>query len=143
MRFARNNSVLIVLILFFTLRSASCGGGNDVQNLSVADGLRLTWDAPLSYADSSPLDPWEELDVYELYINDTGIFHRNDSPVAYISATDMDGFPVTTFDLGCLDYPFALGRTYFISMRSVTKMGSRSEYSPVFPFTIPIFIVES
>ncbi len=96
----------------------------------------MSWEAPTTYADNSELDPSEELDVYEIYVNETGEFSEDDYPAAYVSATDSHGNPTESFDLGNLDYSFTSGVVYYICMRSVTKSGIRSGLSTVFMFTI-------
>ena len=134
----------ILLALAFCLRFTSCAGDGEIladgslasSTASLADGLILSWNAPVSYSDSTLLDPLEELDVYEIYVNQTGIFFPDDEPVAYVSAIDSYGNATESFDLGNLIYPFTVGQTCHVSMRSASKLGSRSDFSPVFTFTI-------
>ena len=134
----------ILLALAFCLRFTSCAGDGEIfadgsfasSTASLADGLILSWNAPVSYSDATLLDPFEELDVYEIYVNQTGIFFPDDEPVAYVSAIDSYGNITESFDLGNLIYTFTDGQTYHVSMRSASKLGSRSDFSPVFTFTI-------
>lgn len=136
--------VFILLAMAFCLQFKSCADDGEVftdanfisASASLADGLMLSWAAPQHYTDSTALDPLEELDVYEIYINRTGIFFPDDEPSAYVSAVDSRGVATEEFDLGLLGYPFEVGRTYHVSMRSVSKSGARSDYSRVFTFTI-------
>lgn len=111
-------------------------GGFASASVSLADGLMLSWAAPLYYSDSTALDPLWDLDVYEIYINRTGLFLTDDEPSAYISAVDSNGNATSEFDLGNLGYPFQVGQTYHVSMRAVSLLGSRSDFSQVFTFTV-------
>ncbi len=134
----------ILLALAFCLRFQSCADDSEIfsdagfvnASASFADGLLLSWAAPRQYTDSTALDPLEELDVYEIHINRTGVFFPDDEPSAYVSAIDSRGIATEEFDLSLLGYPFEVGQTYHVSMRSVSKSGSRSDYSRVFTFTI-------
>jgi hypothetical protein len=129
-----------ILLIAFVFRLASCGGDTTVRNPSLLDGHTVQWEAPVAYIDYTPLDPGEELDGYELFVNDSGDFMDEELPAAFIMAVDPSGFPTESFDLGLLEYPFTEGRTYFFCMRSVTKAGVPSDFSRVFSYTIPMLI---
>lgn len=125
------------------MRFPSCADDSEIfqdgfasASASLADGLMLSWAAPRYYSDSTALDPLWDLDVYEIYVNRTGMFFADDEPSAYISAVDSNGFATSEFDLGNLGYPFEVGQTYHVSMRAVSFAGSRSDFSQVFTFTI-------
>ncbi len=134
----------ILLALAFCLRFSSCADDNEIfpeggfasVNVYFADGLLLSWAAPRYFSDATALDPLWDLDIYEIYINRTGMFFPDDEPSAYVSAIDSSGIANEEFDLALLGYPFQLGQTYHVSMRSVSKTGARSEFSTVFTFTL-------
>ena len=134
----------ILLALAFCLRFQSCADDSETfmdasfrsSTAYLSDGLMMSWAAPMHYTDSTALDPLEELDVYEIYVNRTGVFFPEDEPSAFVSAIDSGGFSTEEFDLSLLEYPFEVGQTYHVSMRSVSKWGSRSDFSGVFTFTI-------
>lgn len=134
----------ILLALAFCLRFSSCAdddeifqdGGFASASVSAADGIMLSWAAPRYYDDMTTLDPLWDLDVYEIYVNRTGLFFPDDEPSAYVSAVDSNGSATTEFDLGNLGYAYQVGQTYHISMRAVSYWGGRSDFSQVFTFTI-------
>ncbi len=128
--------ILAILAMVFCLRIPNCGGGSEGNSPSLAEGIVMSWEAPTKYVDRTSLDPLEELDVYEIYVSDTGGFSDEDYPEAYVSAVDSHGNATESFDLGNLNYHFVPGETYYISMRSVTKNGVRSDFSGIFMFII-------
>lgn len=132
---------LILVALVLCVRFPGCADDNELGGFAngtayLDGGLILSWAAPTAYSDATTLDPMWELDVYEIYINRTGLFFPDDEPSAYISAIDSDGNSTSEFDLGMLDYPFVVGQTYHVSMRAVTVSGTRSDFSPVFSFNL-------
>ncbi len=144
MKGSSKRAIHILLAVLFAASLANCGGGGSSSSdgsvtgnaSAVAEGVVMTWSAPEAYADSTPLDPETDLEEYEIYINETGEFDSDDEPVAYVSATDANGNATTTFDLGNLDYFFVDGGIYYVSMRSVTKSGVKSDFSTAFRFRI-------
>lgn len=118
-----------------------CGGGGEGASTQSAGGggaQTLAWDPPQTFSDSSPMDPYRELDYYELYLRSDPNFTDNDAPVAQVSAIsnilNPDGISYTQmltseFSLGNL-LPFTeQGAVYFISIRSVGVDGLKSNFS--------------
>ena len=136
-------TLLLILVMILVQSIAGCGGG-EVSNLtgptsdvpSASREIVMNWNAPQTYTDSTVLDPEVDLEEYEIYVNQTGTFSTENEPVAYVSAVNSSGNATTSFDLGALDYSFAASQTYYVCMRSVTKSGVKSEFSPVISFTI-------
>jgi hypothetical protein len=98
--------------------------------------MEISWNAPESYTDSSQLNPSEDLEAYEIFVNASGAFAAADEPSAYISATDAAGNATETFALENLDFAFSPGQTYYFCMRSVSKSGVASEFSAVVALTL-------
>ena len=89
--FSRN---LIVTVLLFAsgFLFAACGGaGESPQGQAPAPPPSgpvsvLAWDPPANYADNAAMDPYRDLDHYELYVRSDGNFTDTDLPVALIAA---------------------------------------------------------
>ncbi len=119
---------------------SGCGGGGEGASTQSAGGgaQTLAWDPPQTFSDSSPMDPYRELDYYELYLRSDPNFTDNDAPVAQVAAVSSilnpDGISYTQlltseFSLGNL-LPFTeQGAVYFISIRSVGVDGLKSDFS--------------
>ena len=98
----------------------------------------LAWDPPETFVDSSPLDPYTELDYYEFYVREDNNFTDNDLPVAQVAAVadilSLDGTNylqnlTTEFELQNL-LPFVPpGTNCFLSIRAVGVDGLRSQFS--------------
>ena len=48
----------------------------------------LSWEAPTSYVDTTPMNPVTDLDRFEIYVNETGTFTDKDVPMAALGAVD-------------------------------------------------------
>lgn len=123
----------------------ACGGGGGTS----ADGsagtvdtgsavpVVLSWTPPASFTDQTPLDPAKDLSHYEIHISDSGDFSRPDLTEATVSAFDpATGKLVTSFDLANLSPYLAPSATYYVSMRSVSNTGVKSDYSPSASFSL-------
>jgi len=136
--------VLVCLLLAGSMFLAGCGGVEESSVASVPSGpvSFLAWDPPQTYEDSSPLDPYLDLDYYEFYIRPDMNFTDNDLPVAQVAAVvdilSPDGqvyLPslTTDFDLENL-VPFVPpGLSGYLSIRAVGMDGLKSDFSqPIF-----------
>ena len=132
--------VFVSLLLAGSALLAGCGGGEESTVASVSPGTVnfLVWDPPQTYDDSSPLDPYTELDYYEFYVRGDGNFTDNDLPVAQVAACadilSPDGtvyIPnlTTEFDLQNLLPFLPLESSGFLSIRAVGMDGLRSQFS--------------
>ena len=118
---------------------AACGGGGEESSQSPAPATSysyiLSWDAPDTTIDNTAIDPYEELDHYELYVNETGNFTEADTPVALVSAVEdalsTDGqvsrHLVTEFDLALLQGLPSTNRLY-VSLRAIGADGQKSDF---------------
>ena len=124
----------ILLLGFLT----GCGGGGASSS---GDGTPLpakilSWDAPDSYTDSTPLNPLTDLDKYEIYVNEWGAFTDADTPSAVVSAVDpVTHTHTTSFNLASLGSYLSKGITYQVSMRAVDAAGLKSDFSPPASFS--------
>lgn len=127
--------VLAVCVLL-----SGCGGEGESSEVVAPAGTAnvLAWDPPQTYEDSSPLDPYTELDYYEFYVRGDGNFTDNDLPVAQVAACaeilSPDGtvyIPALTteFDLQNLLPFLPLESSGFLSIRAVGMDGLRSRFS--------------
>src|SRR5512140_1455645 len=71
---------------------AGCGGGGSAggqaPNVPPAGPVTvLTWDPPASFADNEPVDPYRDIDHYEVYAREDANFTNSDLPVMVIPAT--------------------------------------------------------
>src|SRR5512140_2964533 len=73
---------------------AGCGGGGGGSTSGVgAPGVSpagpatvLAWDPPARFADNEPVDPYRDIDHYEVYAREDANFSDSDQPVMVIPA---------------------------------------------------------
>jgi len=126
-------TILGVIITFSIL--AGCGGGGDTGTSSSGGGnpvpaKTLTWVAPVSYTDGTPLDPATELDSFEVYVRASGSFAESDTPLALVGAVDpLTGQISTSFNLANLGPFITPGIQYQVALRAVAITGAKSGFS--------------
>jgi hypothetical protein len=123
---------------------AACGGGGDSPAQSQAPPPLgpvsvLTWDPPASYSDNAAMDPYRDLDHYEVFVRQDGNFADTDAPVAIIAAV-TDAAPAGGNPGGkILEKEFILeniqpflppGNRHYISMKAVGIDGQKSGFMP-------------
>jgi hypothetical protein len=116
---------------------SGCGGGGDSSSGSGTPlpAKVLSWAAPVSYSDSSSLNPMTDLDTYEIYVNQSGSFTDSDTPSAIVNAVDTTTHTLTTsFNLANIDH-LSMGVVYRVSMRAVALTGLKSDFSPPASFS--------
>jgi len=99
----------------------------------------LNWVPPTTYADNTLLNPYHEMDYYEIYVRMTDAnFTDNEAPVGQVAAvTDVlspDGITynqVLTSDFALNNLlPFTQpGAVYYMSVKSVSINGMKSGFS--------------
>lgn len=132
----------ILLLTLIAAGLAACGGGGGGSSPGAGAGSSsgggggavadkfLSWQAPESYTDNTPLDPATDLDVFEVYIKQDGTFNENDLALAVVAATDpATGQVTTTFNLANLRPFLSGGVTYYVSVRAVAIGGEKSDFS--------------
>jgi hypothetical protein len=129
--------IVVALMLTAVISIAGCGGGGS----STADGggtgggetfpaKVLSWAPPSAYTDSTPLNPISDLDVFEIYVKNSGSFSASDTPMASLPAVDPgSGQLATSFNLANLGPYLSRGVTYFVSIRTVAKNTLKSDFS--------------
>jgi len=120
---------LLSLFLGIFWISCSGGGGGGGGTSSGPDNAArlLRWTAPIQFADGGALDPAKDLSAYEVFINESGTFLPTDTPRAVTPAVEASsGNPTTSFDLAKVSPPLQVGKTYFLTMRTVEKNGGKS-----------------
>ena len=133
----------IVLAALLGVFMNGCGGGGEGAPQSASSPgtavTTLAWSPPTTYADNSAMNPYQELDYYEIYVRTADSnFTDNEAPVAQVAAvTDVlspDGSTqsqllTSAFELGNL-LPFTqTGAVYYLSIKSVSVTGMKSDFS--------------
>lgn len=132
----------VVLALVASIFLVGCGGGGGTSSTTESvppstSSKVLSWSPPQSFADQTPLDPAKDLDHYEIYVNGTGNFASTDQSDAAVSAVDPEsGGLVTSFDIANLAPFLSPNVTYFVSMKSVSVTGVKSDFSPSASFSL-------
>lgn len=117
---------------------ASEGGGNQGTTPPGPSAPTLAWDPPVTFSDNTVLDPYRDLDYYELYLRTDTHFTDNDVPIAQVSAVTnvlaTDGHTylqslTDAFDLNNLLAFTQHGTMYYLSIKSVGADGLKSNFS--------------
>ncbi|PWB65975.1 MAG: hypothetical protein C3F14_04780 [Deltaproteobacteria bacterium] len=98
----------------------------------------MAWDPPTTFQDNTAMDPYRELDYYEIYMRSDANFTDNEAPVAQVAAITnvlaADGKSLqqeltTGFSLENL-LPFTQpGAVYYLCVKSVGVDGLKSDFS--------------
>ncbi len=113
-----------------TVNAAGAGGGPGGGEVPLPAAMMLNWVAPSTYVDNTPLSPATELEVFEVFVNQSGIFTDNDAPVAFVAAVDnVTGQVVDSFNLVNLAPYLSRGVAYKVSLRAVATTGMKSAFS--------------
>lgn len=133
--------IVIIAGLALVFSFSGCGGGgSDAQSAAPpppSSPKILNWIPPTTYADGTALDPARDLSILEIYVNTTGTFGNNDTPIAYVSAIDQaTGRVSTSFDLSALSQFLSRGVQYRVAMRSVAQNGNKSSFSASAAFSL-------
>jgi len=138
--------LLLLLVVVFGAFVAGCGGGGEtpVQSLAATPAPLgpvsvLGWDPPGTYSDNAAMDPYRDLDHYEVYVRLDGNFSDSDAPIAVIAAvTDAPGsggnpggkILEREFILENIQPFIPPGNRHYISMKAVGIDGQRSSFMP-------------
>jgi len=120
--------------------SVGCGGGGETSQTGTAPASItesvLSWAPPETTADNTTIDPYQELDYYEIYVREDGNFTDDDPPVGQVDAVEdyrsTDGQTVSLalvneFHLDLLQDVPAATRLY-VSMRAVGPDRQKSDF---------------
>jgi len=131
---------LLAILLVIGASFAGCGGGGadtaQSQPVSPSGPLSvLSWNPPSKYADNALLDPYRDLDHYEVYVRQDSNFTDADLPVAFIAAVASE--PGTGSKI--LEKEFLLENIkpfigpavrHYVSLKSVGIDGQKSGFMP-------------
>ena len=109
---------------------SACSGGGSSSAPSVP-GKSVYWAAPQYFTDNTPLVPSRDLQGFEIYIKQDPSFRPSDGPIATASPLD------TTYNLANVSPLLLKGVTYYVSLRTVTVAGLKSDFSPAASFFLP------
>ncbi len=124
------------LLAIATIFAACGGGGAESQATgSPSSSILLSWDAPDATIDNTAIDPYEELDHYEIYVGTDALFSEEDTPAAVVSAVEdilsdngqIDRELVTDFDLALLGGLPSATQLY-VTLRAVGIDGQKSDF---------------
>lgn len=126
--------LLLVLTVMGTF-AAGCGGGGETAAAPSGPVSALGWDPPGSYSDNAALDPYQDLEYYEVYVREDRNFTDNDLPAALIKAVTDDPTAggagkklETEFVLNNLGSFVGQGKLYYVSLKAVGVDGQKSAF---------------
>jgi ABC-type glycerol-3-phosphate transport system substrate-binding protein len=124
-------------LLAITMLLAACGGGEVASQAAgpSSSSYMLSWDAPDTTIDNTAIDPYEELDHYEIYVSEDMIFTEEDAPAAVVSAVEdilsdygqIGKELVSDFDLALLQGLPSANQLY-VTLRAVGIDGQKSDF---------------
>ena len=129
---------------------AGCGGGSgsaagEGSGVSPSGPVTLlTWDPPATFADNEPVDPYRDIDHYEVYVREDPNFTNSDLPVIVIPAmTSVDTTrapstpgikkgvkPNSEFPLETLNPYISQASRQYVSLKAVGVDGQKSAFMP-------------
>lgn len=130
---------------------AGCGGadvgsaGGEAPGVPPAGPVTvLNWDPPATFADSEPVDPYRDIDHYEVYVRGDANFTNADNPVMVVPAlTEVDltrapsaaGIrkgkkPNMEFILDNLNPYISTASRQYVSLKAVGIDGQKSGFMP-------------
>ena len=118
-----------LLFLLFAVLLVSCSGGGGGDGSPSLPSKTVYWASPQSFSDGTPLVPSRDLRGYEIYVKQDLPFVPADNPVATPSPLE------SSFNLGKITPPLSQGVTYYLSLRTVTADGMKSDFSPPVSFS--------
>jgi hypothetical protein len=75
------------------------------------------------------MDPYKDLDRFEIYVKETDSFSDTDTAMAAVSEV------TTSFNLANLSPQVTAGPKYYVSLRAVALTGLKSDFSPAVSFS--------
>jgi hypothetical protein len=108
----------------------------------------MTWDPPASFADNEPMDPYRDIDHYEVYAREDANFTDSDLPAMVIPAmasVDSTQTPSTggkktgkkllsEFTLDNLNPHVSKASRQYVSLKAVGVDGQKSAFTPPIPW---------
>jgi hypothetical protein len=138
MKEKKTSSLLLALLGATLLIGCGGGGGSSSSQTVPASGpvSLLSWAAPATFADNVAMDPYNDLDYYELYVRSDANFTEGDLPVAQLSAVADVPSPDGRTVVKALVTEFALellpnvpaGNRLYVSIKAVGIDRQRSAF---------------
>ena len=131
---------------------AGCGGeGETPQSMGLTPSgpvSVLTWDPPARFTDNDPVDPYRDIDHYEVYVREDANFTNSDNPVMLIPAvTTVDPTrapstvgmnkgkkPNAEFILENLNPYISMANRQYVSLKAVGVDGQKSAFMAPVPW---------
>ncbi len=135
MRHQGHRRLLVTLAVVGAI-AAGCGGGGDAPASTTGPISALGWDPPATYSDNAALDPYMDLDYYEVYVREDANFTDNDVPAAQIKAVVDDPAALggsarkleKEFILDNISPFLGEGKLYYVSLKAVGMDGQKSAF---------------
>ena len=136
---------LLFLYIMLGVFLFGCGSGQDsspAQSQVTPPSVPVTvlsWNPPSRYADNSTLDPFRDLDHYEVYVRGDGNFTDADLPMATVAAVKdapaAGGNPAgkvleSEFILNNIQPFIGPGTRHYVSLKAVGMDGQKSAFMP-------------
>ncbi len=128
---------LFLGLLAIAMIFAACGGGGSESQAtgSPSGSMLLSWDVPDATIDNTAIDPYEDLDHYEIYVGVDPVFTEEDTPAAVVSAVEdilsdngqIGRELITDFDLALLEGLPSASQLY-VTLRAVGTDGQKSGF---------------
>lgn len=131
--------------------ASGCGGGGGGSAGGEAPGVPpsgpvtvLTWDPPTRFKDNEPMDPYQDIDHYEIYAREDVNFSNYDLPAMVIPAmTSVDSTQspstggnksgrklILEFTLEDLNPHISMASRQYVSLKVVGVDGQKSAFTP-------------
>jgi hypothetical protein len=147
---------LLLALAAIGVLASGCGGGGggtagvEAPGLPPSGGVPpagpatvLTWDPPATFADNERVDPYQDIDHYEVYVREDANFTNSDLPAMVIPAlisVDPTSAPSTgvkkgrrpnsEFQLETLDPYISKASRHYVSLKAVGVDGQTSGFMP-------------
>jgi len=133
----RKRQSLYILLAIFLF---GCGSGQDTSPAQSqvtppsSPVTVLAWNPPSRYADNATLDPFRDLDHYEVYVRGDGNFTDTDLPLAVVAA--VKDAPATgkvlesEFILNNIQPFIGPGNRHYVTLKAVGVDGQKSAFMP-------------
>jgi hypothetical protein len=128
---------IVVALLAAAAVIVGCGGEEGTFSASPSGPVAMiTWTPPGTTLDNAAIDPYEEIDHYEIHISADGIFNEEDVPAALVAAVEVlpteDGkYPakslIREFDLNLIPN-LPPGNELYVSLRTVGTDRQKSAF---------------
>ena len=115
-------------LILLTCSACIFDSSRDTEIVKGGTAFIMSWYAPETTVDNEKLNPYTELDHYELFINATGFFSEDDDPAVFISAVKNSKL-ITQFDLALINTDeLPASPELYVSLKAVGIDGQKSDF---------------